>query len=110
MTVNINLGVISSFFVIENTVCTFHLNILFDEWVNKFDKDEASAGEQKNIKVLFRGFCKDNPHKAIVVVQAEEDVLGQHIQESFETFEKKWSKYEYCYSKTLNLKIPFYPI
>ena len=74
--------------MIETTVCTFHLNIPFDEWVNKFDKDEAPAREEKNIRVLFRGVSKNNPHKAIAVVQAEEGVLGQHIQESFETFEK----------------------
>ena len=59
-----------------------------NEWVNKFDKDEAPAREEKNIKVLFRDVSKDNPHKAIVVVQVEEVVSGQHIQENFETFEK----------------------
>ena len=74
--------------MLETTVCTFHLNIPFSEWVNKFDKDEALAREVKNIKVLFRGISKDNPHKAIVVVQAAEGVLAQHIQENFETFEK----------------------
>ena len=74
--------------MIETTLCTFHLNIPFDEWANKFDIDEAPAREEKNIKVLFRGVSKDNPHKAIVVVQAAEGVLGQHIQENFETFKK----------------------
>ena len=59
----------------ETTVCTFHLNIPFDEWVNKFDKDEVPAREDMNIKVLFRGICKDNLHKAIVFVQAKEGVL-----------------------------------
>ena len=53
--------------MLETTVCTFHLNIPFDEWVNKFDEDEALAREVKNIKVLFRGVSKDNPHKAIVI-------------------------------------------
>ena len=74
--------------MIETTVCTFHLNIPFDEWVIKFDKDEAPAREEKNIKVLFRGVSKDNPHKAIVIVQAEEGVLRQHINESYEIFKK----------------------
>ena len=31
---------------------------------------------------------KDNPEKAIVVVQALEGVLGKHIQENIEIFEK----------------------
>ena len=78
----------SSFFVFATTLRTFHLNIPFDEWINKFDKDEAPAREVKNIKVLFRGISKDILNKAIVVVQAEEGVLEQHIQENFETFEK----------------------
>ena len=79
--------------MIETTLCAFHLNIPFDEWINKFDKDEAPAREVKNIKVLFRGISKDILNKAIVVVQAEEGVLEQHIQEDFETFEKKWYRY-----------------
>ena len=48
-------------FLIETTLCAFHLNIPFDEWINKFDKDEAPAREVKNIKVLFRGISKDIP-------------------------------------------------
>ena len=74
--------------MIETTLCAFHLNIPFDEWINKFDKDEALAREVKNIKILFRGISKDIPNKAIVVVQAEEGVLEQHIQENFEIIEK----------------------
>ena len=74
--------------MIETSVCTFHINNIFDEWVNKFDLDEAPARKAKNIKVLFRGVSKDNPHKAIVVVQAEEGVIGKHIQETFDNFKK----------------------
>ena len=58
----------------EKTFSTFNINNLFDEWVNKFDLDEAPARKSKNIKVLFKGVNKDNPHKAIVVVQTEEGV------------------------------------
>ena len=54
----------------EKTVCKFNINNLFDEWVNKFDLDEAIARKAKNIKVLFWGVSKDNPHKAIMGVQA----------------------------------------
>ena len=72
-------------------MCTIHLNIPLDEWINKFDKDEALGREVKNIKVLFRGISIDIPNKAIVVVKAEEGVLEQYIQENFETFEKNGS-------------------
>ena len=70
------------------TVCTFHINNLFDEWVNKFDLDEVPARKAKNIKVLFKGVNKDNPHKAIVVVQTEEGFIGKHIQENFDNLKK----------------------
>ena len=73
----------------ETTFCTLHINIPFDVWVNKFDKDEAPARAEKNIKVfLHRGVCKDNPHKVIVIAQAEEGVIDKHIQQNFYTFKK----------------------
>ena len=46
----------------ETTVCTLHINIPFDALVNK-----------------------DNPHKVIVIVQAEEGVRDKHIQQNFYT-------------------------
>ncbi len=46
-----------------------------------FDLDEAPARKAKNIKVLFRGVSK-NPHKVIVCLQAEDRVIGKHIQEN----------------------------
>ena len=49
---------------------------------------QAPARSAKGIKVIFRGVSKDNPEKAIVVVQALEGVLGKHIQENIEIFEK----------------------
>ena len=48
----------------------------------------ASAGSAKGIKLIFRGVSKDNPDKAILLVQALEGVLGKHIQVNFEIFEK----------------------
>ncbi len=54
----------------EKTVRTLHINIPFNEWVNKFDKDEDPARAEKNIKVLYRGVSKDNPNKAIAIAQA----------------------------------------
>ena len=56
--------------MLETTVCTFDLNVPYDEWVKIFDNDEAPARPAKGIKVIFRGVSKDNPEKAIVVVQA----------------------------------------
>ena len=42
----------------ETTVCTLHINILFDEWVKKFDKDEAPARAEKNIKFYIEELVK----------------------------------------------------
>ena len=64
-------------FVTETTVCTLHINIPFDEWLNKYDKDEAPVRTKKNIKVLYRGVSKDNPHKAIMIAQAVEGVIDR---------------------------------
>ena len=72
----------------EKTVCKFNINNLFDEWVNKFDLDEAIARKAKNTKVLFRGVSKDNPYKEIICVQAEKGVIGKHIQEIFDNLKK----------------------
>lgn len=58
------------------------------EMVKKFDNDQAPARSAKGIKVISRGVSKDNPEKAIVVVQALEGVIGKHIQENIEIFEK----------------------
>ena len=55
------------------------MNVPYDEWLKKFDNDEAPARSAKGIKVIFRGACKDTPEKAIVIVQALEGVLGKHI-------------------------------
>ena len=70
--------------MLETTVCTFDVNITYDEWVQKFDIDEAPARSAKGIKLIFRDVSKDNPEKAIIVVQALDGVLGKQIQENFE--------------------------
>ncbi|KGG21243.1 DUF3764 family protein [Prochlorococcus marinus] len=56
--------------MVETTVCTFDVNVPYDEWVKKFDNAEAPARSAKGIKLIIRGASKDNPEKAIVVVQA----------------------------------------
>lgn len=53
-----------------------------------FDLDEAPARKAKNIKVLFRRVSK-NPHKVIVGLQAEDRVIGKHIQENFDNIKRK---------------------
>ncbi len=63
--------------------------------MRKFDNDEAPARSAKAIKVIFRDVSKDIPEKAIVIVQDLEGVLGKHIQENIEIFEKKWCSHEY---------------
>ena len=52
--------------MLETTVCTFDVNVPYDEWVKKFDIDEATARSAKGIKVIIRGVSKDNPEIAIV--------------------------------------------
>ena len=74
--------------MLETTVCTFDVNVPYDVWVKKFDNDEAPARSAKGIKLFYRGVSKDNPEKAIVIVQALEGVLRKHIQENIELFEK----------------------
>ena len=75
--------------MLETTVCTFDVNVPYDEWVKKFDNNEAPpARSAKGINVIFRGVSKDNPEEAIVIVQALEGVLEKHIQENIEIFEK----------------------
>ena len=82
--------------MLETTVCTFDLNVPYDVWVRKFDSDEAPARSAKAIKVIFRGVSRDNPEKAIVVVQALVGVLGKHIQENIQIFQNKWCSHEHC--------------
>ncbi len=53
-----------------------------------FNLDNAPARKAKNRKVLFRGVSK-NPHKVIVGLQAEDRVIGKHIQENFDNIKRK---------------------
>ena len=44
--------------------------------------DEAIARKAKNIKDLFRGVSKDNPHKAILGVHSEKGIyLRAYLRE-----------------------------
>ena len=39
--------------MLETTVCTFDVNVPYDEWVKKFDIDESPARPAKGIKVIL---------------------------------------------------------
>ena len=64
----------------ETIVCTFEISELFQTWKEKFDTWEAAARAEKGIKVIYRGVPKDNPAEVVVIVQAEDGVIPQHIQ------------------------------
>ena len=38
--------------MLETTVCTFDVNVPYDEWVKKFDNDEAPARSAKGIEAF----------------------------------------------------------
>ena len=38
--------------MLETTVCTFDVKVPYDEWVKKFDNDEAPARSAKGIKLF----------------------------------------------------------
>jgi len=82
------IGSLCYLFMTGTTVCTFYINKLFDNWAKNFYLDEAPVRKAKNIKVLFRGVSKDNPHKVIVVFQDEEGVIGKHLQDNFDNIKK----------------------
>ena len=72
--------------MLETIICTFEISKPFQTWKAKFDTEEAAARAAKGIKVICRGVSKDNPAKVVVIVQAEEGVIPQHIQENSATF------------------------
>ena len=45
--------------MLETTVCTFDVNVPYDEWVKKFDIDEAPARSAKEKKVQKLLCCGD---------------------------------------------------
>ena len=72
--------------ILETIVCTLEISKPFETWKDKFDTEEAAARAAKAIKVIYRGVSKDNLAKVVVIVQAEEGVIPQHIQENSATF------------------------
>ena len=57
--------------MIETVVCTLDISNSFTEFADRFDHEEAAGREAKGIKVLYRGVCRENPSKVVIIVQAE---------------------------------------
>ena len=56
--------------------------------MKKFDNEEAPARSAKAIRLIIGGVSKDNSEKTIDVVRPLEGVIGKHIQENIQIFEK----------------------
>ena len=74
--------------MIETVVCTLDISNSFAEFADKFDNDEAPGRAAKGIRVLYRGFSRENPSKVVIVVQAEEGVITSHMQDNAARFVK----------------------
>ena len=72
-------GVVIKALILETIVCTFEITKPFQTWKDKFDTEKAAA-RAKGFKVIYRGVPKDNPAEVVVIVQAEDGVIPQHIQ------------------------------
>ena len=56
--------------MLATTACKFGVHVPYDDWLEKFDNDQAPDISAKGKKVNFRGIIKENPKEVIVVVQA----------------------------------------
>ncbi|QNI53573.1 hypothetical protein SynBIOSE41_01049 [Synechococcus sp. BIOS-E4-1] len=72
--------------MIETVVCTLDISNSFTEFADRFDHEEAAGREAKGIKVLYRGVCRENPSKVVIIVQAETGVISRHMQENTSRF------------------------
>ena len=59
--------------IITTSIFTFEIESTFNEWLAFFDsKDSGKRLAEYDIKPLFRGQCKNDPKKVIVIHQAQE--------------------------------------
>ena len=72
--------------MLETVVCTLEISNSFAEWADQFDNEEVAGRLAKAIKLLYRGVSTDSAQKVVVVVQAEEGVIAQHIGENLSVF------------------------
>ena len=83
MTVNLNKGPNSPLFMSSSvtSVFTFKIESSFDEWAAILDSEEAYKRHSEfKIKPLFRGVCKENPQKVIVIHQAPEGNVQKFVE------------------------------
>ena len=67
------------------TVISFKIESTFEEWVKIFDSKEADRRHSEfEIKLLLRGFIKDDPKKVICINQAPEGNIQKFVQEKSE--------------------------
>ena len=69
---------------LDGFTCNKIMNAFYKEF--SCNGTEAASLAANAIKVIYRGVFKDNPAKVVVIVQAEEGVIPQHIQENSATF------------------------
>ena len=80
--------------MLGSIVCTLEISNSFAEWTDKFDNEEAPGRQAKGIKVLYRGVSTDSANKVVVIVQAEEGVIVQHIGENLAFFTANGARME----------------
>ena len=61
--------------MLETTICTFWYKYSFRSIGGKDCNDYAGGIEAKGVKIILGGFSKENPKKAIVLVQSFDGVL-----------------------------------
>ena len=65
------------------TVFIFEIEVNFDEWLSLFDsQDSIKRLSEFDIKPLFRGQCKKDPKRVIVIHQSPEG----NMQKFFEKY------------------------
>ena len=79
------------------TVISFQIESKFEEWVKIFDNKEGDRRHSEfDIKLLLRGFIKDDPKKVICIHQAPEGNIQKFVKEKSE-----WIKSRKIYFSTM---------
>ena len=67
------------------TIISFKIESKFEEWVKNFDSKEADLRYSEfDIKLLFKGFSKDDPKKIICIHKAPEGNIQKFVQANSE--------------------------
>ena len=63
------------------TIFTFKIESSFDKWAEIFDSEEAAKRHAEfDIKPLYRGVSKDDPHQVICIHQHPEGNVQKFLQ------------------------------